>query len=127
VKLVAMVFPSFTKLGAAKMLTILGAKIPALAKLTMVSVAVISTALVTGMPVHDIWFDYVLFVVISAIVGGMPEPDTDLPTGRFIYTWAYRTGHLMVASATAYFLHQRKWDTISDGRDGNSGLAVHKT
>lgn len=71
----------------------------------------------SGLPVHDIWFDYVLFIVFSAAVSGMPEPDTDLPLGKFCYTWLYRSGHLLVASATAYFLHQKKWNAISDGKE----------
>jgi hypothetical protein len=86
-----------------------------LVKLTAIAVIFFSAAEVTGMPVHDIWFDYVLFMFASAIVGGMPEPDTNLSLPRFLYTWMYRSGHLIVASATAYFLHQRKWESINAG------------
>jgi hypothetical protein len=70
-------------------------------------------AVTQSMPIQDPWFDYVLFIVASAVVSGMPEPDTQLSLPRFIYTWFYRTGHLLVANATAYFIHQQKWSTIS--------------
>lgn len=95
------------------------AKLPALVKASMLAIAIVSTAAVTGLPVHDIWFDYVLFIVASAIIGGMPGPDEDLRGWKFWHTWAYRTGHLLVASATAYFLHQNKWAEIS-GREQKS-------
>ena len=90
------------------------AKLAPLAKLTAGALAIFVVAGVAGLPIHDIWFDYVLFMVASALVGGAPEPDTDLSIPRFCYTWFYRSGHLLVASATAYFLHQRKWEAISD-------------
>lgn len=90
-------------------------KIPALLKFTGLVLAVFTVAAASGFPVHDIYFDYFLFIAFSAVVSGMPEPDTNLTTQRFLYTWLYRSGHLMVASATAYFLHQRKWSDISAG------------
>lgn len=96
------------------MLGLIAAKLPLLAKASMIGAFLFFTAAMTGMPVHDVWFDFVLFMVFSSIVGGMPEPDTGLSLPRFFYTWAYRSGHLMVSSATAYFLHQKKWDAISD-------------
>lgn len=65
-----------------------------------------------GFPVHDIWFDYVLFLIASSIVAGEPEPDTTLPLAKFFYVWFYRSTHLMVASATAYFIHQKNWGDI---------------
>src|SRR5579859_6172602 len=89
------------------------AKLPVLSKAALVGAVLISTVAVAGLPIHDIWFDYVLFIVFSALIGGMPEPDTDLHGKRFFYTWIYRSGHLLVASATAYFMHQKKWPEIS--------------
>ena len=91
------------------------AKIPAIASGLLTGAAIFFGAAVAGLPVHDVWFDWVLFFIISAIVGGMPEPDTTLPFWKFMYLWTYRSGHLLVASATAYFLHQNKWQTIRDG------------
>ena len=92
------------------------AKLPGLLKFSLISAAIVSTAIATDLPIHDIWFDYVLFIVASAIVGGMPEPDTDLPPRTFAYTWMYRSGHLLVANATAYFMHQKNWGEISGSR-----------
>jgi hypothetical protein len=89
------------------------AKLPVLTKAALLGAVLISTVAVAGLPVHDIWFDYVLFIVFSALIGGMPEPDTDLQGWRFFYTWIYRSGHLLVASATAYFMHKNKWSEIS--------------
>ena len=83
-----------------------------LVKIALVGAAVTSGALLLGMPIHDPWFDYVLFIVGSAVVAGMPEPDTDLSGGKFTYLWFYRTAHLLVASATAYFIHKSKWGDI---------------
>ena len=79
------------------------AKLIPLVKITGVIAMVYLSAEAVGMPIHDIWFDYVLFMVASALIGGMPEPDTQLSLPRFLYTWAFRSGHLLVASATAYF------------------------
>lgn len=89
------------------------AKLPAMTKTVLLGAVFLSTVAATGLPIHDVWFDYVLFIVFSAIIGGMPEPDTDLHGRRFLYTWIYRSGHLLVASATAYFMHKNKWSEIS--------------
>lgn len=91
------------------------AKFPAIAKGLLLGAALFTGAAVAGAPIHDIWFDYVLFMIASAIIGGMPEPDVNLPFWKFMYLWIFRSGHLLVASATAYFLHQNKWSTIRDG------------
>ena len=90
-------------------------KIPPLVKITAAGLAVMFTAMaaIGEFDFHNIWFDYVLFIVFSAIISGMPEPDTELQGWRFFYTWAYRSGHLMVASATAYFMHNKQWEDIS--------------
>lgn len=95
-------------------LALLAAKLPALIKLSMVGFALFTFASFAELPVHDIWFDYVLFMIASSLVTGMPEPNVDLPLGRFLYTWFYQSGHLLVASATAYFAHQQRWQTVSD-------------
>jgi hypothetical protein len=83
-----------------------------LVKIALVGTAVTSGALVMGLPIHDPWFDYVLFIVASALVAGMPEPDTNLSGSKFAYLWLYRSAHLLVASATAYFIHKNKWADI---------------
>jgi hypothetical protein len=110
--------------GFFKSTAVLIAKIPAIAKGLTVGAAVFIGAAVAGLPVHDIWFDYVLFIIASGIVGGMPEPDTSLSGWRFLYTWAYRSGHLLVASGTAYFLHQNKWSTIRDGVEESGSNSI---
>lgn len=102
---------------AAKFLIVPSAKVlmaPA-TKLIVGAILVFSVAAVEGLPIHDPWFDLVLFSFSSGIVGGMPEPDTQLSLPRFLYTWAYRTAHLWVSAATAYFIHQNKWTSIHDG------------
>lgn len=90
------------------------AKIPALAKVAIFGLAVITAAAVEGLPLRDICFDYVIFIALSAVVTGMPEPDTDLTGWRFFYTWIYRTGHLLVGSGTAFFRHAKRWKEISE-------------
>lgn len=89
------------------------AKLPPLIKLILAATAAgTAVAITSGIDLHDIWFDYVIFVCFSAIITGMPEPDTELRGWQFFYMWAYRTGHLLVASGTAYFMHNRKLDDI---------------
>jgi hypothetical protein len=90
------------------------AKLPMLTKIATIAAVAVTTAAIAGLPIHDVWFDYALFIVFSSIVSGMPEPDTQLSLPRFIYTWAFRSAHLLVASATAYFIHQKKWEAISE-------------
>lgn len=112
------------KLGA----VILAKVVPAL-KLALGAGAVMAVffgAVTQSLPVQDPWFDYILFIFASAFVSGMPEPDTQLSVPRFAYTWAYRTGHLLVANATAYFIHQQKWSTISEGVETTSSTSVSK-
>lgn len=75
--------------------------------------AFFTTAIVTGFPFNDPWFDIVILMGIGSIVGGEPEPDLQLTTRQFLYLWFYRSSHLFISSATAYFLHKNKWDTIS--------------
>ena len=104
------------KLEVLKMTSILSFKILYLAKLTLLGFAMFTLATVAGLPVHDIWFDYVLFIVISAIVAGEPEPDSELTGRKFVYTWFYRSTHLLVGSATAYFLHHKSWSVIDEGK-----------
>lgn len=91
------------------------AKFPAIIKGVAIGAAIYTGAALAGAPIHDIWFDWILFFIISAVIGGAPEPDSGLTGFSFWYTWFYRSGHLLVASATAYFLHQKKWSTIRDG------------
>jgi len=94
------------------------AKALPVAKLLLGIGMVFIAAAVGGLPIHDFWFDVVLFQFASGIVGGAPEPDTQLSFPRFLYTWFYRTAHLWVSAATAYFLHQTKWSTIhADGAE----------
>lgn len=88
-----------------------------LVKIAVVGAAVTSGALVMGMPIHDPWFDYVLFIVGSGIVAGEPEPDCDLRGWPFAYLWFYRSTHLLVASATAYFIHKNKWGDIGQPKE----------
>lgn len=83
-----------------------------LVKIALVGTGVTSAAFAFGLPIHDPWFDYVLFVFASALVAGMPEPDTNLSGAKFAYLWLYRSAHLLVASATAYFIHKSKWADI---------------
>jgi hypothetical protein len=84
-------------------------------KLVIGAGALFTLAAVGGLPVHDFWFDVVLLMFFSGLVGGMPEPDSDMSVPRWAYTWFYRSSHLWVSQATAYFLHQTKWTTIRDG------------
>lgn len=105
-----------SKIGVFKMLAALGLKSILLFKIVKFSAiiaVVFTTATWLGFPVHDIWFDYVLFIVASSIVAGEPEPDSVMTRSKFFYTWFYRSTHLMVASATAYFIHQKDWSAIS--------------
>lgn len=90
------------------------AKLPAIAKVAVFGLAIITAAAVEGLPLRDICFDYVVFIALSAVVTGMPEPDTDLAGWRFFYTWIYRTGHLLVGSGTAFFRHAKRWKEMSD-------------
>jgi hypothetical protein len=96
--------------------------IPLLAKLAPLAVVLLPVATlvlagIDGFPIHDFWFDCVMFMLISSLVGGMPEPDVTLPFWRFMYLWAFRSGHLLVSAATAYFLHQSKWPAIRAGAE----------
>lgn len=91
------------------------AKLPALSKMMMLGAVILGSAAIAGLPLHDFWFLYALFMVASSIVSGMPEPDTKLTGWRFFYTWVYRSGHLLVASGTAYFMHQKNWSQIGTG------------
>ena len=88
-----------------------------LVKVALVGAAITSGALLLGMPIHDPWFDYVLFIVGSGIVAGEPEPDCELRGWHFAYLWFYRSTHLLVASATAYFIHKNKWAVISEPKE----------
>lgn len=118
------------RLMSAKVTAVLAVKVLPTVKLLVGAgsiIAVIVGAATQTLPLQDIWFDYVLFIIASAVVGGMPEPDTQLNLPRFMYMWAYRTGHLLVASATAYFIHQQKWPTIRDGVGETATPPVVKT
>lgn len=106
-----------SKLGVGKMVALFGAKFLYLTKLGLALVLVFSTASFLGFPVHDIWFDYVLFIAISAFVAGEPEPDSQLAGLKFVYTWFYRSSHLLVGSATAYFLHHKSWAAIDGDKE----------
>lgn len=85
-----------------------------LVKIALVGAGVTSAAFAFGLPIHDPWFDYVLFVAASGIVAGEPEPDCELKGAPFAYLWFYRSTHLLVASATAYFIHKNKWADIGN-------------
>lgn len=84
------------------------AKMPALAKAAVIAAILVSGESIAGFQIHDLCRDYVMFILLSAVVTGMPEPDTDLKGARFFYTWLYRTGHLIVGSGTSFFGHQKK-------------------
>lgn len=112
---------TLTKLSALSL-----AKLPIAIKLSIAGAAIFVTSAVTGLPVHDFWFNWVLFIIISAIIGGMPPPETELPFWKFMYMWIYRSGHLLVASAAAFLLHQRRVDEISESekrKDSSQGKA----
>jgi hypothetical protein len=93
------------------------AKLPIAVKLLTVAAVAYTAAFASGLPVNDIWFDAVLFMVVSSIVGGEPEPDLDLPLRKFLYLWFYRSTHLFVSTATAYFIHKNKWPEISGNKE----------
>lgn len=98
------------------MTSLLSLKVLYFTKLTLLGFLVFTLADIAGAPVHDIWFDYILFIFLSSIVAGEPEPDANLRGLKFVYTWFYRSTHLMVGSATAYFIHHKSWSDID--KDG---------
>lgn len=87
-----------------------------LVKLAFVGAALLLVSSVPGIDIHNIFFDYAIFILISSIVAGAPEPDmaTQLSLKEFVYLWFYRSSHLLVASATAYFIHKDKWAAIAE-------------
>lgn len=87
-----------------------------LIKLAFVGAALLFiSSTVPGIDIHNIFFDYAVFILISSIVAGAPEPDmmNQLSFREFMYLWYYRSSHLLVASATAYFIHKDKWKDIA--------------
>ena len=110
-----------------KLLTLSFVKwIPA-AKLLLGIGAIFTVAAIGGLPIHDFWFDLVLFQFAAGIVGGEPEPDTQLTGWKFAYTWYYRTTHLWVAAATTYFSHQTQWSTLRDGVEQSTTSTERKS
>lgn len=87
-----------------------------LVKLAFIGAALfLVSSAVPGIDIHNIFFDYAVFILISSIVAGAPEPDMlkQLTFKEFLYLWYYRSSHLLVASATAYFIHKDKWKDIA--------------
>ena len=63
------------RLAGAKLTTLFAVKLLPAIKLSVGAgcmAFVAAGALTQSLPVQDIWFDYVLFIILSAIVGGMP-------------------------------------------------------
>lgn len=103
------------------------AKMPALAKVLMACAVIVSGIAAVGLagaPVANPWFDmfagYFLLQALNAFVGGAPEPDVfqkikrnEMGWGEFWYLWFYRSSHLFLSQATAFFLHPEKWKDIS--------------
>lgn len=104
--------PTMIGLLTTKTIAVL-AKLTPLAKGFTVFGVLLFTAVETGFPIRDPWFDLVCLMALASIVGGEPEPDLKLNFREFIYLWFYRSSHLMLSVATAYFLHKNKWESIS--------------
>lgn len=100
-----MLMRAMFQIGAVKF-TALGAM-----KLTALVGAIVTTAVVEGVPLQNPWFDaFAVFYIFSAITSGMPDPDQN---SSFGYIWLYRSAHILSANGTAYFIHRNKWDEIS--------------
>lgn len=55
----------------------------------------------------DPWFWAVIaYMIFSAIVSGMPEPEKTDSKG---YVWLYRSAHLLAQMGTSYFQHRDLW------------------
>ncbi len=76
-------------------------------------------ALVADAPVHDVWFDIVLFFALNSIVTGAPEPDLwkTMSVSEAMYLWYYRASHSFLASATSYFAHPSTWGKVPEGKE----------
>lgn len=91
-------------------------------KVGFICVALFAVSDLTTFTAHNLFLYYAIFVVVSAIVSGMPEPNMDLmqkPASaqsifKFVYLWVYRSAHLMVASATVFLSHEKWWPKMDE-------------
>ena len=81
-------------------------------KLMVAALAMMVASVFGDLPVHDPWFDMLIFYLIFKIItGGMPEPTDKSSDG---YVWAYRSFHMLALIPTRYFANKSFWHAFED-------------